>query len=128
MGAILLRSRIIRGEKCINHHIHSSIWSSIKGKVQVIKGNSSYVIGDGTSVNFWRDIWWGCHSIAQTLQIPDDIAFQLEAKFSDFIVQDHWHIPTDLALLFPNLQLLVEQVTIPLDPKADCLAWLGSGY
>jgi hypothetical protein len=53
--AILLRSRVIRGVGCISHHIHSSLWSSIKSEVQTVRDNSGYVIGDGSKVNFWRD-------------------------------------------------------------------------
>jgi hypothetical protein len=46
-----------------------------------------------------------------------------EAKVSDFIVENRWHIPAELSLLFPNLLMLVEQVTIPLELEGDVLVW-----
>jgi ribonuclease HI len=45
---------------------------------------------------------------------------------SDFIVNNDWHFPVDLQLLFPTLPSLVKQVTIPFDRGEDCLAWLGT--
>ncbi|KAK2369004.1 hypothetical protein QL285_082161 [Trifolium repens] len=98
--AILLRSRVIRGVGCISHHIHSSLWSSIKSEVQTVRDNSGYVIGDGSKVNFWRDTWCGKHSIAHYLNIPDSIASNLKANVSDFIVQNDWHLPEVLHCLF----------------------------
>jgi hypothetical protein len=57
--AFLLRSRAIRGANCINHHIYSTLWSSIKSEVLTIRDNYGSVIGDGSKVNLWRDIWCG---------------------------------------------------------------------
>jgi hypothetical protein len=122
--AILLRSRVIRGVGCISHHIHSSLWSSIKSEVQTVRDNSGYVIGDGSKVNFWRDTWCGKHSIAHYLNIPDSIASNLKANVSDFIVQNDWHLPEVLHASFPTLHLLVRQVIIPFDPGEDSLIWL----
>jgi ribonuclease HI len=124
--AILLRSRVIRGDNCIHHHIFSSIWSSIKSEFNTIKENAGFVIGTGVSVNFWRDKWCGSQSIAEQLHLPHHLVHFLEAKVSDFIVDNSWHIPAETSLLFPNLIHLVSQVTIPLDQHDDNLVWLGT--
>jgi hypothetical protein len=60
------------------------------------------------------------------LNIPDNIASNMKAKVSDFIVHNDWHFPDDLQVSFPTLPLLVRQVTIPFDPGEDCLTWLGN--
>ena len=50
--AIVLRSRMMRGSNCINHHIFSSIWSSVKNEFQTIKDNSTWWLGDGDKIQF----------------------------------------------------------------------------
>ncbi|MCH82427.1 ribonuclease H protein, partial [Trifolium medium] len=51
---ILLRSRVFRGRRCITHHVHSSIWSSVKAEFNVVLENSQFIIGDGTTINFGK--------------------------------------------------------------------------
>jgi len=53
--AILLKSRAIRRNKPIKHHIFSSTWTNIKAEYLVIVENSSWLIGNGKSINFWQD-------------------------------------------------------------------------
>lgn len=53
--AVILRSRPLRGVNWINHHIFSSLWSTIKHELPVIKDNSTWLIGNGKHINFWHD-------------------------------------------------------------------------
>jgi len=53
--ASILKSRVLRGTNCINHHINSSIWSSIKMEYPIVKENSSWLVGDGQQIGFWFD-------------------------------------------------------------------------
>ncbi|GAU50480.1 hypothetical protein TSUD_409650 [Trifolium subterraneum] len=46
--AKILRNRVMRKGKAINHHVNSSIWSSVKQEVQVILDNSCWRVGNGS--------------------------------------------------------------------------------
>ncbi|GAU35044.1 hypothetical protein TSUD_30100 [Trifolium subterraneum] len=124
--AIILRSKTFRSRRCINHHIHSSLWSSVKAEYNVVLENSHFIIGDGSTIYFWSDIWCGDHSLAQSLQFPD--GHMLEAKVSDFIQNHQWHLTPEIEGSFPNLRQIVEKVTIPLEHKPDALAWRDSDF
>jgi hypothetical protein len=105
----------------MKHQIHSSLWSSVKAEYNVVLENSHFIIGDGSTINFWSDIWCGDHSLAQSLQFPD--GHMLEAKVSDFIQNHQWHLTPEIEDNFPNLRQIVEKVTIPLEHKPEALAW-----
>jgi hypothetical protein len=69
---VILRSRILRGSNFINHHIFFSIWSSAKLEFNNIKDNSSWLIGDGSSIHFWKDSWCG-ESLANIYNLSQDM-------------------------------------------------------
>jgi len=50
--AQLLRSRVIRRNSCISHHMFSSLWSNIKNEFLTIIDNSSWLFGNGQQINF----------------------------------------------------------------------------
>jgi hypothetical protein len=70
--ACLLRDRVFRGKRPIQHHIFSSLWCSVKDEFSVISENSTWLIGDGNDINFWSDSWCG-KPLAEQLHIPDNI-------------------------------------------------------
>jgi hypothetical protein len=77
--AKLLRSRVLRGNHCITHHILSSIWSGIKNEYFTIVENSNWLIGNGLQVNFWTDSWCGV-VLADHYQVSDDVLSWLPSK------------------------------------------------
>ncbi|MCI46276.1 RNA-directed DNA polymerase (Reverse transcriptase), partial [Trifolium medium] len=68
--AVLLKSKVLRKQGIISHHISSSIWSSIKDSHAELMENSSWLLGKGDNINFWLDDWCGA-PLVQTLHIPD---------------------------------------------------------
>jgi hypothetical protein len=120
--AKLLRDRVLRNRRTIQHHIYSSIWSSAKDEFQTIMDNTSWLLGDGKNINFWNDEWCGA-PLSSQLNIPDHVSQRLSASVSDFIYNGSWCIPPQLALAFPNLIPIVSQITIPLTFSIDKLLW-----
>jgi hypothetical protein len=86
--ACILRSRTFRSRKCISYHIHSSLWSSVKAEYRVVLENSRFIIGDGSTINFWNDLWCGGQSLAQSLQLPDMYSAD-NTKVKEFIQSNH---------------------------------------
>jgi ribonuclease HI len=120
--AKLLKDRVLRGKKTIQHHIFPSIWSSVKDEFNVLMSNSIWLLGNGENINFWNDPWCGVPLSVQ-FQIPAHISAALSSKVCDYIVNGGWHIPPYLSQLFPTLNCMVNQIIIPLDPCADSLLW-----
>jgi hypothetical protein len=120
--AKLLRDRVLRKRRIIQHHIYSSIWSSVKVEFPTIMANSFWLLGDGRSINFWNDEWCGA-PLSIKLNIPDHISQHLSTSVNDFIFNGTWSIPHHLVLAFPNLFSIVSKVTIPLIFSRDKLLW-----
>ncbi|GAU22700.1 hypothetical protein TSUD_138230 [Trifolium subterraneum] len=120
--AKLIRDRVIRNRKIIQHHIFSSIWSSVKDEFEIIMDNSVWLLGNGEDINFWNDNWCGI-PLAEQLNIPFHIRQFLCSTVSDYLVNGLWSIPLHLSLAYPTLSSIVQQISIPLDPSHDKLLW-----
>ncbi|KAK2424264.1 hypothetical protein QL285_034644 [Trifolium repens] len=120
--AKLLRDRVFRKGKAIQHHIYSSIWSSIKDEFDVIRNNSIWLIGNGENINFWNDTWCGPPLVDQ-FNIPPQIRPSLSSTVSDYISNGHWNLPPQLSLMFNNLVSIVNNVIIPFEQFPDKLLW-----
>ena len=118
----LLKDRVIRGGRTIQHHIYSSIWSSIKEEFTTITANSTWLLGNGESINFWNDSWCG-PPLAEIFNTPKHISRELSSNVNDFILNGQWNIPLQLQQRFHNLRHLVQQVTIPMELATDSLQW-----
>jgi len=57
--AQFLRSRVLQRKSPISYHIFSSVWSSIKHKFSEVSQNTSWNLGNGQFINFWKDSWCG---------------------------------------------------------------------
>ncbi|KAK2426743.1 hypothetical protein QL285_025379 [Trifolium repens] len=77
--AKLLRDRVFKKGRPINHHIFSSLWSSVKAEFVTIKDNSAWLFGDGVSISFWHDEWCG-PPLSTQLHIPTQISSLLSSK------------------------------------------------
>lgn len=120
--ADILKSRVLKGRNFIRYHIYSSLWSSIKAENEVVLQNSSWNLGNGTLINFWRDNWCG-QPLADSFNLPTFIADNLQAKVCDFIQDYHWNIPDSVSVIFPAIKQLVKQVTIPKFCAEDKRIW-----
>jgi hypothetical protein len=76
----LLKDRVIKNNKIIQHHIYSSLWSSIKDEYSVIKDNSVWLLGDGKDINFWNDCWCG-PPFSELLSVPIHIKHWLYCQW-----------------------------------------------
>jgi hypothetical protein len=104
----------MKNGKLINHHVYSSIWSSVKHEVHVIKENSCWKVGNGQSINLWTDSWCG-EPLASSQNIHPNVLIWLPNKVSDLIQNQAWLIPQCIDRLFPQIKSLVQQVTLPID-------------
>jgi hypothetical protein len=119
---MLLKDKVLRDNKPIQHHIYSSLWSSIKEEFSTTMNNSFWLLGTGDNINFWNDNWCGA-PLSDLFNIPHHVSQLLTSKVSDYICNGLWIIPPQLSQAFHNLSTLVHQVTIPLVPCHDKILW-----
>jgi ribonuclease HI len=120
--AAFLRSRVVRGNGFINHHIYSFIWSSIKPQSQTIIDNTCWLLGNGERINFWLHNWSG-NSLVNLLNIPPGLHKQLTYTVSDYFYNNQWYIPMDLQTTFPQLLPYLNQQSSPLLEFGDQVIW-----
>ncbi|XP_024632903.1 uncharacterized protein [Medicago truncatula] len=120
--ANFLRARILKNGKFISYHIYSSLWRSMKSELFISSANSTWLIGDGTFINFWNDSWCG-EPLSHQLHLNPHISGHLFAKVCDFIHNGKWEVPQFLLAYFPTLANLVSQVTLPMHPTSDRWIW-----
>jgi ribonuclease HI len=120
--AIVLRSRVLRSNSCIHHHIYSSIWSGAKSEFQNRMINSKWLVGNGENINCWQDNWCG-EILASHLNLPQSQLDILPSQLSNYIQDFRWSFPLALTVLYPNLSVLAAQVTIPTTCRRDKLVW-----
>jgi len=117
-----LRSRVLRKQSPISYHISSSIWSSIGHKYSEVIANTSWLLGDGSDINFWSDSWCG-ETLISALNIHPLDHHRLQATVSMFINNSFWNIPQSITQIFPNLYDIIDKATIPLVGKEDKFIW-----
>jgi hypothetical protein len=96
----------------------------VKQGYLVVLDNTHFIIGDGSKVNFWNDIWCGNQPLALSLNAPEMHASSL--KVSEVIHNHKWNLSSELETNFPTLKNSLEQIIIPLEDRDDLLAWNGS--
>jgi len=111
--AILLKSRVKRGNKFIGYDIFSSLWSGIKSQAHYIMENTTWILGDGKDINLWLDDWSGV-PLADLCNIPTHLRHQLKNTVSEYLHDNQWQIPVEIQLTNSNLSQHIEQVTIPI--------------
>jgi hypothetical protein len=88
----VLTDRVLGNGKPINHHISSSLWSSIKSEFNVIMDNSSWQLGSGQNILLWEDAWCG-EPLKDRLHINETLFRELPGKVCDLIHNRSWLIP-----------------------------------
>jgi hypothetical protein len=84
--------------------------------------NSIWIIGNGEKINFWNDNWCDT-SLSDLYNIPVQTRILLTSTVSDYLVDGHWYLPSQLTQSFNNLSYIVNQATIPLVPDEDQMLW-----
>ncbi|XP_058742694.1 uncharacterized protein LOC131615239 [Vicia villosa] len=121
----LLASRVKRGNNFISYHIKSSIWSSIKDSHKHVMENSKWILGDGSKINFWLDLWLD-EPLASVYKIPEMFHNQLSVMVKDWLVNGSWCIPLNVQTAYPTLMPLVSNLSLPRTDMEDFVIWKGT--
>lgn len=61
--------------------------------------------------------------LSTTFNLPNHISKNLQASVQDFIVSGSWSVPLIVQNRFPGINLLVQQVTLPVNNIEDKMVW-----
>jgi len=120
--AVLLRDRVLRNKQPIKHHIFSSLWSGIKDEYLVIQSNSIWLLEDGKDISFWNDSWCG-PPLSDLFNVPESTRSLLKSSMNEYISNNHWHLPTQLIVMYPSIVHQIQQVHIPTFAQKDQQIW-----
>ncbi|XP_058761813.1 uncharacterized protein LOC131635226 [Vicia villosa] len=120
--ACLLKARVLRDGKEISYHIFPSLWSSMRASLKDVKGNSSWLIGNGNRIKFWSDNWNGS-AVLESLNATGGSHPFLKDKAAAYIQNCKWNLPTDITVRFPNLANLLSNVHLSVVQKEDLFVW-----
>ena len=55
------------------------MWKEIRNGLEVVLLNAKFVIGDGSRVSFWKDVWVGKEALCRAFPTLFSLAIQKEA-------------------------------------------------
>lgn len=120
--ANVLRARFLFGRCPVPHYIKSSIWPGLKKCANVVTEHLAWQIDDGTSVNFWHDLWLP-DRVLHLLHIPTDLHQEFQSKVCSFIRNSTWLIPDAFANRFPQVAEAINRIALPISPCPDRMVW-----
>lgn len=109
---------MVKGDHSSNHG-----WKQLLGLRDKVRRYITCQVGNGTSIFFWHDKWWGPEPLSS--KIPLEAVkhgdYPLNVKVKDMICNGEWNWPTTWANDFPIL------LTIPVprlcDNSVDSFMW-----
>lgn len=123
--ARLIRARFMNHTLPVLHHVKSSILPGLRPYLQVVKDCTSWIIVDGSRINFWHDKWMS-NSMVNILNMSVVLHQSLLALVSDFIKDNSWTIPHVIASKSPDIVAAITKVVIPISQKQDSMVWIDS--
>ncbi|KAL5565119.1 hypothetical protein UlMin_028283 [Ulmus minor] len=101
---------------------HSNFWKSILSLKELIREGACYVVGDGCSIDPWKDPW--VPNIPNFLTIPISEPNVNNTRVKDFFLQQGlWDI-SKLALYYSPADVpAISYISLPLRPKPDRWVW-----
>ena len=102
----------------------SPLWKTIEGLRSLISRGACYLIGDGVSVDFWKDPWipWQ-EGFSPTPKDPSAILENI--KVADFILPstNSWNRVVLAEIVDATSLGAILKVAIPIQPRLDKLIW-----
>ena len=104
-----------------NRHFKSSIWPGVREFLSVVNENTVWIIGNGSSINLWRDNWMGT-PLVTLFNVPPSRFPTLDDKLDSIIDHGKWQIPKPL-IDFPTVAESALKIILPMTPLADRRIW-----
>ncbi|KAF5181102.1 hypothetical protein FRX31_029312 [Thalictrum thalictroides] len=107
----------------IQYHRPSSIWTGIKDVIPEILSRSQWSIGNGISIDLWRQNWLGTHSLKDMLQLSSADIANFKSKVGSIVYTSTLLIPPQLHEVLVEAGLDSNNVLKDEDSEPDTLIW-----
>lgn len=116
---------LVDGLQLSSSYKKSSIWLGIKPLWSTLLSNIRWLVGDGSSIRFWKDNWLG-EIMVQSCHIDFDYLDLLNDKVSSFISDGAWALPSSFQRAHPEVSKAISSISLPLDSVPDQVIWASS--
>ncbi|XP_042495183.1 uncharacterized protein LOC122074441 [Macadamia integrifolia] len=72
----------------------STIWPGLRRMWSLVSSKERWVVGNGVSINFWKDRWVDSKSFQEKAGLRDDLFASSSMTVADFIDNNEWNFPT----------------------------------
>ncbi|KAL5714260.1 hypothetical protein ACHQM5_016245 [Ranunculus cassubicifolius] len=110
-----------RNGTVIRYHKKSSIWTGLKWAIEKILEDAVWDIGDGMSIDFWRDRWC-CDAIKDRLQLTDDETKNFSTKLGELTENGSWVVGPEMLQVLQRAGIGIEELPTIRGEK-DELIW-----
>nr|KYP46815.1 Putative ribonuclease H protein At1g65750 family [Cajanus cajan] len=117
--AVVLGYRVAKKNGTVAHYLTSTIWASIRDMYPKVKTHSTWIIGNGTKVNFWTDRWLSM-PIVDIMNIHASFHPKFKCSVSNFLKDGSWHLPPSIQGRVGNQ---IDNIAIPFCELEDSLIW-----
>ncbi|KAF9591939.1 hypothetical protein IFM89_010297 [Coptis chinensis] len=91
--------------------------------MEEIYQKTQWIVGDGKSIDLWRDCWMGSWSIQQVLNLPDSSMKGVSATVNHLIHEGQWSLPTDFIQLLQTHNIPMDAFRNPVTMMPNQRVW-----
>ncbi|XP_061993341.1 uncharacterized protein LOC133711201 [Rosa rugosa] len=100
----------------------SAIWLGLKKLWPRLLARVQWLLGDGSTIRFWKDNWLG-EAVIHSTDYEEEVRKLLNDKVGDFILNGQWNLPPSFCRAFPQVAQVINAVPISSDLAPDQLIW-----
>ncbi|KAM5574961.1 hypothetical protein ABKV19_014083, partial [Rosa sericea] len=103
-----------------SYYKKSAIWLGLKKLWPMLLVRVQWILGDGSTIRFWKDKWLGEELIHST-DYEEEVRKLLNDKVGDFILNGQWNLPPSFCRVFPQVAQAIRTVPISSELAPDQL-------
>ncbi|KAF9620149.1 hypothetical protein IFM89_010808 [Coptis chinensis] len=117
------KTTLAKEGESIAFHKPSTIWSGIKLALAEVLPRTHWIIGNGKTIDLWRDCWLHGQSLQHIMNLSSDILKGCIATLDMIIHNDEWRIPKELQFLLDEHGIDLHSLEKPNSSAADERVW-----
>ncbi|XP_042483480.1 uncharacterized protein LOC122063840, partial [Macadamia integrifolia] len=101
----------------------STIWPGLRRMWSLVSSKERWVVGNGVSINCWKDRWVDSESFQQKAGLRDELFASSSMIVAAFIDNNEWNFPTVSSSLLQDFFLAASTINIPRGNIKDTCIW-----
>ncbi|XP_042505477.1 uncharacterized protein LOC122082041 [Macadamia integrifolia] len=101
----------------------STIWPGLRRMWSLVSSKERWVVGNGVSINCWKDRWVDSESFQQKAGLRDELFASSSITVAAFIDNNEWNFPMVSSSLLQDFFLAASTINIPRGNIKDKCIW-----